>query len=505
MNLRVPPQQEHNQQGPDQSGIRPNVVPRGYPYGAPSNSAPARNPFGPSGPPRVGANPFAGSNPPRPGASPFSGPAPRPGGSPFSGPAPRPQPGRSYPSPTPPPAAPVGGARPPVPGPSLRPGAVPAGPPPRPAAGPLHSQAPRPSGPNIVPPNSPAPRPAPPPGPNAYATQGGVAAPATPAERAIAQIFTPEQLDLFDRERFSELHFDINNSLRRFPDNTDALVGLGICAMAVGEPERAATHFLKALKVDDTIRLGEVVTEVPTSDPEDWLMMAEELGHSGYPEVAIDICMRIVTSGQFSTEVRQLAAKTKETVEQDYNEARARIATGNAPKDQGDGAAFYRIGSWFALVFLPLLVAGIFGCLSYSSYQFNEGMGLLRLGIYRVELVKKGNLTQEQRGPTEPILYAAASKFQKAFTFNPFAWDCFYYEEKTYAVLLNLGRIRIGGKKPIGVPWKPAQFKTVKENRQQAADKLKERQVDPEKIAAEDEKWKSFYKDAVNNPGTVIF
>lgn len=99
MNLRVPPQQEHNQQGPDQSGIRPNVVPRGYPYGAPSNSAPARNPFGPSGPPRVGANPFAGSNPPRPGASPFSGPAPRPGGSPFSGPAPRPQPGRSYPSP----------------------------------------------------------------------------------------------------------------------------------------------------------------------------------------------------------------------------------------------------------------------------------------------------------------------------------------------------------------------------------------------------------------------
>ena len=100
--------------------------------------------------------------------------------------------------------------------------------------------------------------------------------------RRIASIFTEEQMELFDSEKFSELHFDLQNSLKRFPNNIDAYYGLGLCAMAVGEPERAATHFLKALALDESIDPGSVIEEITTSDPEDWLLAAEELGHSGF-------------------------------------------------------------------------------------------------------------------------------------------------------------------------------------------------------------------------------
>ena len=356
--------------------------------------------------------------------------------------------------------------------------------------------------------------PAAPPQPSGQAAPSASEAPRTPkapplvplGPRKIANVFTEEQLELFDKEKFSELHFDIQNSLKRFPNNIDAHYGLGLCSMAVGEPERAAVHLGKALDLDDSIRPGEMIQEIPTSDPEDWLLMAEELGHSGFLDAAVDICTRILGSDRFAPKIRALASKTKETVEQDFYAARERIVSGNAPKDKGDSTATYKAASVISLVVIPLIIIMIAGCWTYSSFQFSAGQSQLRIGIYRYERMRVGDKTQDKNGPVENYFYNANKYFEKAYRTNPFSFETLYYQEKNYAVLYKLGEFRNRDIYNLDqYSWKPGRFKEVNSSREEIVAKIKEKNVSVERMNKEKKLWQEFYQMAKKDPGTAVF
>ena len=324
--------------------------------------------------------------------------------------------------------------------------------------------------------------------------------------RRIASIFTEEQMELFDSEKFSELHFDLQNSLKRFPNNIDAYYGLGLCAMAVGEPERAATHFLKALALDESIDPGSVIEEITTSDPEDWLLAAEELGHSGFFETATKICKHISASDKFTSKVRALASKTKEAINQDFNEAKERIATGNAPKEGGGSFTAARIFSIFFMVVVPLALFVVFGIISYSSYQFTEGQRRLQVGIYKYEQLKAGVGGQDVGRPIEDWFYKAEEYFQKSLktSFSPF--KCLYYYNESYKVLIKLGKLRNKDQYNLdSYSWKPGRFKETERVRQEVVAKIKERNVSVEKMNAAKKEWNEFYENAKKDPGAGIF
>ena len=350
--------------------------------------------------------------------------------------------------------------------------------------------------------------------PSGQAALGAAEAPRAPkapplvplGPRKIANIFTEEQLELFDKGKFSELHFDIQNSLKRFPNNIDAHYGLGLCSMAVGEPERAAVHLSKALDLDDSIRPGEMLSEIPTSDPEDWLLMAEELGHSGFLDAAVDICAKIVTSDRYAPKIRALASKTKETIEQDFYAARERIVSGNAPKDKGDSTAAYKAASVISLVVIPLLIVMIAGCWTYSSFQFSAGQSQLRIGIYRYERMRIGDKTQDKNGPVENYFYKANKYFEKAYKTNPFSFETLYYQEKNYAVLYKLGEFRNRDIYNLDqYSWKPGRFKEVNSSREEIVAKIKEKNVSVERMNKEKKLWQEFYQMAKKDPGTTVF
>ncbi|MGM9992369.1 MAG: hypothetical protein ACI376_05925 [Candidatus Bruticola sp.] len=324
--------------------------------------------------------------------------------------------------------------------------------------------------------------------------------------RKIANIFTEEQLELFDKGKFSELHFDIQNSLKRFPNNIDAHYGLGLCSMAIGEPERAAVHFSKALELDDSIRPGEVIHEITSSDPEDWLLMAEEIGHSGFLEAASDICTKIMASNRYEAKIRALASKTKETIEQDFYAARERIVSGNAPKDKGDSTATYKAASIFALVIGPLIIAVALGFWTYSSFKFNQGQSYLRAGIYRYERLRKGDKAQDKNRPVESYFYDAAQCFEKANKLNPFSFETLYYMEKNYAVLYKVGEYRNRDIYNLDeYAWKPGRFKEVERSRQDIVAKIKSKNVSVERMNNEKKLWQDFYQQAKTDPGTAVF
>ncbi|MGM9998234.1 MAG: hypothetical protein ACI38Q_02380 [Candidatus Bruticola sp.] len=326
------------------------------------------------------------------------------------------------------------------------------------------------------------------------------------APRKIADIFTEEQLELFDKGKFSELHFDIQNSLKRFPNNIDAHYGLGLCSMAIGEPERAAVHLAKALELDDSIRPGEVIHEITNSDPEDWLLMAEEIGHSGFLEAASDICTKILSSNRYEAKIRALASKTKETIEQDFYAARERIVSGNAPKDKGDSTAKYKVASVFTLVVLPLLIATILGFWTYSSFKFNQGQNYLRAGIYRYERLRKGDKAQDKNRPVESYFYDAAQCFEKAHKLNPFSFEALYYLEKNYAVLYKVGEYRNRDIYNLDeYSWKPGRFKEVESSRRDVLSKIKSKNVSVERMNNEKKLWQDFYQQAKIDPGTAVF
>lgn len=350
--------------------------------------------------------------------------------------------------------------------------------------------------------------------PSGQAALGAAEAPRAPkapplvplGPRKIANIFTEEQLELFDKGKFSELHFDIQNSLKRFPNNIDAHYGLGLCSMAVGEPERAAVHLSKALDLDDSIRPGEMLSEIPTSDPEDWLLMAEELGHSGFLDAAVDICAKIVASDRYAPKIRALASKTKETIEQDFYAARERIVSGNAPKDKGDSTAAYKAASVISLVVIPLLIVMIAGCWTYSSFQFSAGQSQLRIGIYRYERMRIGDKTQDKNGPVENYFYKANKYFEKAYKTNPFSFETLYYQEKNYAVLYKLGEFRNRDIYNLDqYSWKPGRFKEVNSSREEIVAKIKEKNVSVERMNKEKKLWQEFYQMAKKDPGTTVF
>ena len=324
--------------------------------------------------------------------------------------------------------------------------------------------------------------------------------------RKIANVFTEEQLELFDKEKFSELHFDIQNSLKRFPNNIDAHYGLGLCSMAVGEPERAAVHLSKALSLDDSIRPGEMIREIPTSDPEDWLLMAEELGHSGFLEAAVDICTKVLSSDRYEPKIRALASKTKETIEQDFYAARERIVSGNAPKDKGDSTAAYKAASVISLVVIPLIIIMIVGCWTYSSFQFSAGQNQLRIGIYRYERMRVGDKTQDKNGPVENYFYNANKYFEKAYRTNPFSFEILYYQEKNYAVLYKLGEFRNRDIYNLDqYSWKQGRFKEVNSSREEIVAKIKEKHVSVERMNKEKKLWQEFYQSAKTSPGATVF
>ena len=480
VSLQLPPRHNLSTQNP-QDGQAPsaNVLPLQGPNTATSQRG---TPF----PRRAMPNPEAQS---RPGFS--SGPTPRQPGYPTGqpgiaqpgrAPQPRPmqpgyptgQPGMAQPGRAPQP-------RPMQPAPSsiapVLEGAVPAQPQER-----ATSEAPTPSPAPQVPPLSPS-------GP-----------------RKIANIFTEEQLELFDKENFSELHFDIQNSLKRFPNNIDAHYGLGLCSMAIGEPERAAVHLGKALELDDSIRPGEVMREVPTSDPEDWLLMAEELGHSGFLEAAIDVCTRIAGSDRYEPKIRALASKTKETIEQDFYAARERIISGNAPKDKGDSTTTYKALSVISLIIIPFIIVLIVGCWTYSSFQFSAGQSQLRIGIYRYERLCAGDKTQDKNGPIENYFYNANRYFERAYRFNPFSFEILYYQERNYAVLYKVGEYRNRDIYNLDQhSWKGGRFNEVNRSREEVVAKIKEKKVSVEHMNKEKKLWQEFYKMAKNDPGATVF
>ena len=324
--------------------------------------------------------------------------------------------------------------------------------------------------------------------------------------RKIANVFTEEQLELFDKEKFSELHFDIQNSLKRFSNNIDAHYGLGLCSMAVGEPERAAVHLSKALDLDDSIRPGDMIQEIPTSDPEDWLLMAEELGHSGFLDAAVGICTKILASDRYAPKVRALASKTKETIEQDFYAARERIVSGNAPKDKADSTTAYKAASIVALVIIPLLLVAVLGCWTYSEFQFSSGQTQLRVGIYRYERMRAGDKSQDKSGPVENNFYNAVKYFEKACKMNPFSFEALYYQERTYAVLYKLGEFRNRDIYNLDqYSWKQGRFKEVESSRQEVVSKIKSKNVSVERMNDEKKSWQEFYQQAIKDPGTAVF
>ena len=336
---------------------------------------------------------------------------------------------------------------------------------------------------------------------------GGGSAPQVQIQNKIAieEIFTDEQLVLFRRKNFSELHFDLQNSLRRFPNNVNAQYGLFICAMSINEAERAATYASKALELDETLKPGELINEIPTGDPEDWLTVAEEIGHSGYFEAAVDICDRIAASNQFESKIRALAAKTKEAVKQDFFTARERIATGNGPKQEKDVTGKIRFASVFTFVITPILIFMIAGCWFYSEFKYTEGQNNLRAGIYRYERIKNGDQSQDKNGPSERYFYKAADCFQKSRTFNPFNSNALFLQVRTYEVLLNLGNYRNRDIYNLDEhSWTDEQFKTVRSAKKECAEKFSAKQFDKKTLDKKKKAWGEFYKSSISDPGTAV-
>lgn len=324
-------------------------------------------------------------------------------------------------------------------------------------------------------------------------------------KRAVEEIFTPDQLHLFDAGKFSELHFDLQNSLSKFPNNINAQYGLFISAISVGEPERAATFLTKALEMDSSMMPGELLFEIPSGDPEDWMTMAEEVGHSGFCDQAVDICTRIASSNRYEPKIRALATKTTEAIKQDYFTAKERIAIGNGPKQEKDVSGRIRITSTFTFVIAPIIICLIIGCWCYSEFKYTEGLNNLRAGIYKYERIKKGDKNQDKGTRAENYFFKAAESFKKSYKFNPLKTDALYYEAKDYEVLLNLGNYRNRDIYNLDeFSWEKEQFADIKKDYKECSAKIKEKAMDKKTLEQKKKDWKEFYNSSIENPGDVI-
>lgn len=503
VSLRVPPQNNRNTQSSSGNGGGQGRGPRGA---APDMRAAGR-PF-PSDQIPLNRDPHAGRPYPqapqtggpglqmgRPGQPQFAGQQ-RPGQPQFAGQAPftgQPRQGQMRPpqiGQVPTQGRFANGQDPSIPG--IRP-AAPAAPPQPPRPRPM--QPSRPSVTNERPPMS-APEQRPQQGPPPKLQSG----------RRLTEVFSDEQMQLFTEGKFSDLYFDLQNMMHKFPNNVDGFFGLGLCSMAVGEPERAATHFLKALKLDDSMRPGDFIVEISSSDPEDWMLMAETLGHEGFVDAAVDICKKITSSDRYPPKIRALASKTKETIEQDYFAARERIAAGNGPKQEKDSTGTIRFASVVTFVLMPILITFLVVCWAYSSFQLSEGKGYMRAGIYRYERIKEGNKAMDNQKPTESYFEAAEVCLKKAEKFNPLAVEPLYYRERNFYMYHKLGEYRNRDKyQRDQFAWSAGRLKTVEDNRKSVVEKIKGKNLSVEKLEEEKKGWQEFYNIAKSDPGTVIF
>lgn len=326
---------------------------------------------------------------------------------------------------------------------------------------------------------------------------------------SLAEIFTEEQLQLFKEQRFNELNFDLLNSLKRFPNDINALFGLGICAVAMGEPEKAAIQFAKALEVDDTIRFGDCVKSVDETDPEDWLMTAEELGHAGFAEVAIDICYKISSSGKFTPKIRALASKTAATIKQDYYTAKERISVGRTRKEKLWTYATWpmRIFNIFVFIILPIALIVLGSIYAYAESQFSAGKAQLQVGIYYYSQISLGR-TVDKNYAAEHYFDYAENYLWQAYKYNPFSSKPLLYLDKCYTVYKKLGKVR--NSEDIYDPvarakfWNPSRSKLITESQKQAQGELKKKELTKESLQKFETEWNEFYRSSKVDPGTAF-
>ncbi|MBQ7568771.1 hypothetical protein IJT17_08205 [bacterium] len=290
--------------------------------------------------------------------------------------------------------------------------------------------------------------------------------------RNVADVFDRDQLKLYDQSKFSELHYMLQTKLSRHPKDKNTLLGIAICNLAIGEPKKSAEYFAKATDVDEAVRPSRFLNEIPTSDPDDWLDMAEELGHFGMIDGSMELCSSIVDSNQFSDRVRRQALKVREAIQQDYYAARERIIIGSNTNKNKEGLQSGRLFNNLALIIAPLMLAILMGSLFFYSINLNNGKQSLGSAIYRLEHLKRGDTAIERMGSCDNDLSDAADYLSKAKKFNPFSKEVYFLDLQRTLLTKELGRVRSRNE---ATRWDSERWQEVKDscaNAQTAYDNL---------------------------------
>lgn len=311
--------------------------------------------------------------------------------------------------------------------------------------------------------------------------------------RNIADIFDSEQLQLYDRNKFSELHYLLQTKLSRHHRDLNTLIGMGLCSLSIGEPLKSAEYFAKATEIDETFRPSKYLNEVPAGDPDDWLDMAEELGHYGILDGALELCSSIVDSNKFSDRVRRQAMKVREAIQQDYFAARERIIIGSNKKNQKDEMRAARWLSTFTFIVAPLILAAILGSAVFYTINMNNGKMYLSHAVYRLDRLKKGNPNVERMTKCDYDLDDAVTYFRKAKKFNPFTKEAYFYTLQTAQLTKELGRVRSNDE---GAKWDKARWQEAKNFYDEAKKDYDDLHLSTEKDLKLKNEWQNFVKEA---------
>ena len=319
--------------------------------------------------------------------------------------------------------------------------------------------------------------------------------------RSVSDIFDYDQLQRYDRNKFSELHYLLQQKLSRNPRDLNTLIGMALCSLAIGEPAKSAEYFAKATEVDEAVRPSKYLHEVPSSDPDDWLDMAEELGHFGILDGSMELCSSIVDSNKFSDRVRRQALKVREAIQQDYFAARDRIMIGSNQQNKKDN---FQAASWInniVFIIAPLMLAILLGCLVFYSINVNNGKTALGHAIYRLEYLKKGNYEVERMGKCDYDLSNASEYFRKAKKFNPFTKEIYFYELQIALLTKELGRVRSSNENE---KWDKMHWQTVKENCNEAQKAYDDLGLSTEKDLELKNEWQNFVIEAKKEENAPI-
>ncbi|MDO5295975.1 MAG: hypothetical protein Q4F00_04905, partial [bacterium] len=313
------------------------------------------------------------------------------------------------------------------------------------------------------------------------------------SRRNVTDIFDYDQLQLYDRNKFSELHFELQQKLSRNPRDLNTLIGMALCSLALGEPAKSAEYFAKATEVDEAVRPSKYLHEVPSSDPDDWLDMAEELGHFGILDGSMELCSSIVDSNKFTDQVRRQALKVREAIQQDYFAARDRIMIGSNQKNKKDEMRTARWVNNLVFIVAPLVLAVILGSLVFYSINLNNGKTSLGHAVYRLEYLKHGNLEVERMGKCDYDLIKASEYFRKAKKFNPFTKEVYFYELQIALLTKELGRVRSANEND---KWSKARWQEVKSYCEEAQKNYDDLRLSTEKDLELKNEWQNFVIEA---------